>query len=228
MDASGLVKGVGAGSASVSIDDYLGMNRVVYIQVLEKSEKVSKWALPDYAAAKGNGLVDANYDHSYQKPISRYEFTGLAVQMMETAVGRNLYHDEVAYGNSPFRDVDDWRVTLANKLGIIQGTSVSKFTPYDTITREQAATLLLNLYNAVGRLSSDRSAYVPSAAELAGTPKFGDDRAIAGWAKNNVYKAVALSLMKGTGFGQFTPKGKLTYEQTFVILQNVFKVLEAK
>ncbi|WP_164779558.1 S-layer homology domain-containing protein [Paenibacillus kobensis] len=228
VDANGVVKGIRAGSASVSVDDYLGTSREVYIQVRDKGEKVSKWAVLDYAAAKGNGLVDASYDHSYQKPISRYEFTGLAVQMMETAVGRNLYNDDVAYGNSPFRDVDDWRVTLANKLGIIQGTSGSKFTPYDTITREQAATLLLNLYNAAFQLSSGTSAFAPAGAELTGKVKFGDDGTIAAWAKDNVYKATALSLMKGTGGGLFTPKGKLTYEQTFVILQNVFKVIEAK
>lgn len=224
VDGNGQVKGIGVGSAVVSIDDYMGSGSSVYIEVRERSEKVSKWAAADYAAAKGNGLVDASYDHSYQKPITRYDFTCLAVQMLETAVGRNLYAEDVGYGNSPFRDVDDWRVTLANKLGIIQGTSANKFAAYDTITREQAATLLLNLYNAVGKLKGDAA----SSQSASNAPRFADDGSIAAWAKDNVYKAAALSLMKGTGSGRFTPKGKLTVEQTFVILQNVFGVIEAK
>lgn len=46
---------------------------------------------------------------------------------------------------------------------------------------------------------------------------------IASWAKENVYKAVSLSLMSGADGQTFNPDGVLTYEQTFVLLNNLFE-----
>lgn len=227
IDGSGVIRAVGKGSTWVSVDDYLGSRQSINIRVVDAdpADRVSKWAIEDYTLAKSNGLVDASYDHSYLKPISRYDFAGLAVQMAETIIGRNLYSDDVAYGKSPFRDVDDWRVTWANRNGIIKGTSANTFSPYDTITREQAAMLLLNLYNKLGQLTGqdDKQA---AAGGKGKTTLFEDDKRISAWAKDNVYKAVALSLMDGTGYNQFGPKGKLTYEQTFVLLEKAFEVIE--
>jgi hypothetical protein len=144
--------------------------------------------------------------------------------MLETATSRNLYTEEVGLGHSPFKDVDDWRITWANVNGIIQGTGLNKFSPTSTITREQAATLMLNVYEQAQRIlgvGGDDAAQEPVAAAA-----FADDSAIAKWAKDNVYRATELTIMKGTGSNMFTPKGKLTYEQTFVLLQNVFELIE--
>jgi S-layer homology domain. len=227
VDANGVVKGTGAGMTLVSVDDYIGGgNHDIQIIVRDKDdEQVSKWAASDYAAAKSNGLIDADFDHSYQKPISRYYFTALAVQMLETALDRSLYSGDAASGKSPFKDFDEWHVTLASKLGIISGTSAGQFSPNATITREQAATLLLNLYNAALKLNPETAKQVSVPAAAA---KFADDGSISAWAKDSVYRAAALSLMKGTGSNQFSPKGKLTYEQTYILMQNVFTLIEVQ
>lgn len=226
ISASGEMKAVAPGSTWVSVDSYTGMLNRVNIVVADKSAsaQVSKWAMKDYALAKGNGLVDKPHDHSYQEPISRYDFAALAIQMLETATSQNLYTEEVGLGHSPFKDVDDWRITWANVNGIIQGTGLNKFSPTNTITREQAATLMLNVYKQAQRVLSigqDESQQEPYAVAV-----FADDSSIAKWAKENVYIATELSIMKGTGSNKFTPKGKLTYEQTFVLLQNVFELIE--
>nr|WP_237179022.1 S-layer homology domain-containing protein [Paenibacillus sp. MMS18-CY102] len=226
VDSKGNIRAVGKGDTWVSVDEYLGSVSTVNIRVVDAdpADRVSKWAVEDYTLAKSNGLISRTYDHSYQKAITRYDFTGLAVQMAETIMDNNLYSDDVAYGKSPFRDVDDWRVTWANRNGIIKGTSPNVFSPYETITREQAATLLMNLYNRLSQLTGQSDG--EAAAGGAGKAQlFEDDKRIAPWAKDNVYKAVALSLMDGTGYNQFKPKGVLTYEQTFVLLQKAFEVI---
>lgn len=226
IDASGVIKAVAPGSTWVSVDSYTGMLNRVNIVVADKTatEQVSKWAVKDYALAKSNGLVDKPHDHSYQTPISRYDFAALAIQMLETATSQYLYTEEIGIGHSPFKDVDDWRITWANLNGIIQGTGQNKFSPTNTITREQAATLMLNVYKQAQRiLGKDEIVWEDIPRTVAA---FTDDRAIAKWAKENVYRATELTIMKGTGSNQFTPKGKLTYEQTFVLLQNVFDLIE--
>jgi hypothetical protein len=226
ISETGEIKAVAPGSTWVSVDSYTGMLNRVNIVVADKpaSEQVSKWAAKDYAKAKSNGLVDKPHDHSYQQPISRYDFAALAIQMLETATSRNLYTEEVGLGHSPFKDVDDWRITWANVNGIIQGTGLNKFSPTSTITREQAATLMLNVYEQAQRIQGVGGG--DAGQEPVAAAAFADDSAIAKWAKDNVYRATELTIMKGTGSNMFTPKGKLTYEQTFVLLQNVFELIE--
>lgn len=223
INSAGEIKGVTAGTTWVSVDSYTSKQNRVNIVVTDKaaSEQVSKWALKDYAKAKGNGLIDKLHDHSYQQPISRYDFTVLAIQMLETASSQYLYTEDVGFGKSPFKDTDDWRITWANRNGIIQGMGAQTFSPKTTITREQAASLMLNLYKQAKQIIGiDKDE--PADTGL----RFVDDRSIAAWARTSVYRAAALSIMKGTGSNQFTPKGILTYEQTFVLLENLFELIE--
>ncbi|MBD3920660.1 S-layer homology domain-containing protein [Paenibacillus sp. PR3] len=223
INSAGEIKGVAAGTTWVSVDSYTGRQNRVNIVVTDKAaaEQVSKWALKDYGKAKGNGLIDKTHDHSYQQPISRYDFTVLAIQMLETAASQYLYTEDVGFGNSPFKDTDDWRITWANRNGIIQGMGAQTFSPKTTITREQAASLMLNLYKqAKQTIGIDKDE--PADMGL----RFADDSRIAAWARTSVYRATTLSIMKGTGSNQFTPKGILTYEQTFVLLENLFELIE--
>jgi len=223
INSAGEIRGIAAGTTWVSVDSYTGRQNRVNIVVTDKAAggQVSKWALNDYARAKGNGLIDKLHDHSYQQPISRYDFTVLAIQMLETAASQYLYTADVGFGNSPFKDTDDWRITWANRNGIIQGMGARTFSPKTTITREQAASLMLNLYKQAKQIIGINKDEPADAG-----PRYSDDRRIAAWARASVYRATALSIMKGTGGNQFTPKGILTYEQTFVLLENLFELIE--
>ena len=223
IDMNGQVKGIAKGSTWISVNDYFDLNSIVYITVTDGpvEKKVSNWALAEYNKAKGNGIIGWPFDHSYQKPISRVHFTEMSVHMIETMLGRDLYAD-VAEVNSPFKDEDNWVVTWANRNGIINGTSAETFSPSSTITREQAAALILNLYLKTKELKGEPAPVASSSAE---TSLFMDDSKISSWAKSQVYQAVDLSLMNGMGKNQFNPKGQLTYEQTYVLLQNCFEKL---
>lgn len=222
INESGQVKAVAKGSTWISVNDYWNIRSQVYINVTDgpAKGKVSNWALADYNKAKSNGIIGWPFDHSYQKPIQRYQFTEMSVHMIETMLGRDLYFD-MAETKSPFKDIDDWTVTWASQNGIIKGTSAQTFSPDATITREQAATLILNLYTKTLELQGKQVQ-----TSSAGTSSsFTDDHTISSWAKSQVYQAVGLSLMNGTGKNQFNPKGQLTYEQTYVLLQNCFEKL---
>ncbi|UNK18694.1 S-layer homology domain-containing protein [Paenibacillus sp. N3/727] len=221
IDMNGQVKAVAKGTTWISVNDYWDLNSKVHITVTggQALEKVSNWALADYKKAKGNGIIGWPFDHSYQQPITRVQFTEMSVHMIETMLGRNLYFD-VAEVKSPFKDVDEWTVTWASQSGIINGTSAQSFSPNSTITREQAAALILNLYLKTHELKGEQAS-----VGSVGNSLFMDDSKISSWAKSQVYQAIDLSLMKGTGKNQFNPKGELTYEQTYVLLQNCFEKL---
>ncbi|WP_243390888.1 S-layer homology domain-containing protein [Paenibacillus sp. GM2FR] len=112
--------------------------------------KVSNWAQADYMKAKANGIIGWPFDRSYQQPITRVEFTEMAV-MIETMLGQDLYMD-VTGVKTPLKDVDDWTVTWASQNGIINGTSPQSFSPRATITRELAAALILQVYAKTNEL----------------------------------------------------------------------------
>ncbi|PWV97350.1 Ig-like protein group 2 [Paenibacillus cellulosilyticus] len=225
IDSQGRVTGVGEGEAYISIDDYLGNQSELYVAVGKSTERVSSWALDGYTKAKGNGLIGLYNDHSYQQPITRSSFTDLAVQMLENIQGSSLANN-VNLDDSPFTDVYNYSVIWAAQNGIIQGTSSTTFSPNAPITREQAATLLLKVYDkaleikAALTAGSSVSQSIPTSSAV-----FADDSRIASWARSSVYQAVGLKLMNGTGSNQFTPKGNLTYEQTFLIMENVFELV---
>ena len=106
-----------------------------------------------------------------------------------------------------FDDCYDGGVLALAALGIVKGTSEQRFSPDQTLTRQQAATILARMVDLL---------YIP--AGEAGT--FQDEDAIASWAKQaaGVVSGVALpdgsgTLMQGTAQGRFLPEQTLTVEQ---------------
>lgn len=175
-----------------------------------KQEISSKWL--QYKPMGSNGIIPLNSDHAYQAPITRSDFAKLTVKLCENVLGAPL-----AQGTAPFQDTKNADIAKAYTNGLMNGTSKTKFTPSGSITRQQAATLLMNAHG----LLSERTGQSASALQAA-KPAFADDALIASWAKENVYKAVSLSLMSGADGQKFNPDGVLTYEQTFVLLNNLF------
>ncbi|WP_235847575.1 S-layer homology domain-containing protein [Paenibacillus tuaregi] len=222
IDESGNVQALAEGTATISINSYFEDAGSLTIHVVkpDSSEKVSKWAYPDYMKAKSNGLVVEWHDHDYQGFVTRADFTTMAVLALETITERTLVNFDDADTKSPFKDYEDSTVAWASHHDIIKGTSENLFSPYQTLTREEAAVLLMNMYNkAVEINGSESEGAVASKAQEA----FSDDSQISAWAKNKVYQAVNLSLLNGTGKNRFEPQGKLTYEQTYIMLEKLYE-----
>ncbi|WP_130616287.1 S-layer homology domain-containing protein [Cohnella abietis] len=233
IDAQGRITGIRKGEAYVSVDRYIGdpKSKIVTLRVSGNGdEKVSTWAQGAYLKAKGNGLIPMDFDLNYQRPISRITFTGMAVRMLEIVMKQDIVENQVLHNDinsTPFRDVSDWAVNWANKNGIISGTSATTFSPDATITREQAAKLLLNVYDkALNMKKGAGSSVNATSGGIATATPFADDNLISPWAKNVVYEAVRLNLLQGTDSTHFDPHGKLTHEQTYVILERVFELIE--
>jgi hypothetical protein len=140
----------------------------------------------------------------------------MAVQLCENILGKPLETT-----TTPFKDINDSTISKAVKNGLIQGTSRTEFSPWDTITRQEAAVMLIRLHDKLVRLMGDNAAAGNSLT--AEDAAFADDARIAPWAKQQVYRAVDLQLLNGIGNNKFEPHGLLTHEQTFIILEHVFE-----
>ena len=103
-------------------------------------------------------------------------------------------------------------INAAALLGLIEGRGNGIFDPHGSLTRQEAAAILLRLY----RLYAGEAAGDPIPPEV--NDSFSDCREIAPWAAEAVSWAVSQGVMYGTDGGRFDPLGCYTREQCIVSL----------
>lgn len=94
-------------------------------------------------------------------------------------------------------------------LGIVNGTSATNFSPYDTLTREQAATILIRAADVLGINAPDVD--IP----------FTDN--ISSWAVNGVRRAYGAKLMNGYSATEFGAKDAYTSEQALITVYRLYQ-----
>ncbi len=175
------------------IDSHWGKD---YIMMLAKSGVVN---------GKGNNRFKPN------DSVTRAEFA----KMLSIAFSVNTSTDLPL-----FEDVknDSWYYNYVNSLylsGIIKGTSNSKFSPDKTITREEAAVMMVRLYEKATKTSGPSIEYnIP------------DKENISSWAVSSVNKAVELKLVQGTSSGIFAPKRNLTRAEAAALIVRLAEILQ--
>lgn len=147
-----------------------------------------------------------------QKPITREQFSELAVHLYAKAKGVSV--DLIGY-SLPFKDTQNLMVGRAYHLGIVKGLTVDTFGPDEKITREQLATMLyreLKLLDIPGSYAK-------------GTP-FADGGSFSSYATDAIYFCKANGLVSGVGQNKFAPKSNTTIEQAQLIVFNILKKYE--
>lgn len=159
------------------------------------------WASECIEALVATGAVNGRGDGTFGPDLSvtREEF----VKMTVVALGINVDGST----NTSFADVDAnaWYapyITAAEKAGIINGVGEGVFGIGQTVTREQASTIL---YRAGLKLNKNFA----SSEE-----KFNDDGKIADWAKEAVYALKGEGIISGVTSTMFMPSDECTRAQT--------------
>jgi len=218
IDANGVVTAHRAGFVEIKADGYISSsNSYLRIEVKDKQDKpVSSWALPSVIDANKFGLLQFNpYNYDLTAPVTRQDFVSYAVGLI-TAIDPTINIYNYDNTDSPFTDVYDsqFDIIWAYENKIISGTGQGKFLPRATITREQAATLLMNVYHYLGGNLKDRTAQA-----------FSDTSKVSSWASSAVKNATELSIMGGVSDTRFDPQGKYSSEQTIVTMLRLYKML---
>jgi hypothetical protein len=116
--------------------------------------------------------------------------------------------------------MDGKSVSYAYSLGIVNGTSGTLFSPKNSITREQAATMLTRLLSSQNISASNGT-----------VSSFSDVGKVSSWATNSVnYISSCIGNGKaimGGSDGKFNPKGSYTKEQAIMTLYRTYKFIES-
>ena len=184
----------------------------------ETGYQASDWAKNELAKAEEAGLIPEPLAfQDLTKPITRREYAAAAVALYDKLADPDAAQETAAGQDSPFTDVDDAYVTLACRLGLVQGVGNGKYDPDGTLTREQAATILARILERSGL----------DAAEAAGMAfaELTDTDTISGWARQGAAQMVDLGVIQGKPDGQgglkFDPRGTLTGQEALVMNQRL-------
>jgi len=194
--------------------------------VLNPLDVPADWAKPEVDQAAALGLVPLSMQYHYGLPITRAEFSKLAVKFIETKLGKPA--QEIARerniaipASGVFSDTMDPDILTAYAFGIVGGIGDGKFNPDGKITRQEAASLLARTAGFAG--------IAPAPGAAGAGASFSDEDKIAGWAKSAVSLVTALKdrsngsyVMGGVGGGAFGPQGTYTREQAFITMKRLF------
>ena len=159
----------------------------------------------DYALQKavewGFMRGSANGDLREGDPITRAEFV--------TIVNRAFGYKAMA--GEPFTDVShaDWYgedVDIAYTEGYINGTTPTRFSPRDRLTREQAAVILCRNLRMQAEPGEDVS--------------FSDSRRLSDYSRGLIEQAVRYNIVSGYPDGTFRPKNAITRGAAAILLVN--------
>lgn len=168
----------------------------------------SDWARNDYFSASAKGLIPLSIAVGNLKDnVTRSEFCNLAVNMYDT-----MYKGNVKLFDCPFTDCSDDFIVKAYSLGIVSGKSETEFCPYDNITRQEMAKILVNTLEIAGKDLSVSNIKSEKAYS------YKDFETIDGWASLDFVKAVKYGLMSGMSETELSPHANATREQAVAIV----------
>ena len=171
-------------------------------------DQPSSWAAEQVNAAIAAGLVPEALQAGYTSTATRAQFCALAVELYETVTGSEIAE------RAEFTDTTDVNVQKMAGIGVINGVGNGQFNPSGQLTREQAATILVRLADAMGQPLPE------------GATSFADNASIASWALDAVGRAQAGGLMGGIGNNQFSPQGAYTVEQSILTILRLYETVQ--
>lgn len=181
--------------------------------------EVSSWAQEEIQRGQSIGLPE-EINGDCRVAIDRSEFCRLSVNYLAMQMGYDtgLFTKifPLAYHNSqgePYRNDIFWDtalgsdgITIAYYMGVVEGRGDGSFDPNGLITRQEAATMMVRAYRALGG----------TLPQEAGTFRFADESQIAEYALKSVQALAYWSVLQGREDGRFAPQDPITIEEAML------------
>lgn len=183
----------------------------------------SDWAVNSISIADAIGLISVDETYLYSAPISRETFCELIYNLiLTTDYFENWYDEETKGGTQPIapfakRPFDDCTNNAVYDLynhNIVEGKSITEFAPNETLTREEAATIIVRMINIVHPLPTTEMYY-----------SYDDVDEMAEWSLPSIQIISNLGFMQGVGNNKFAPKDTYTVEEAIVTILRVYNAL---
>ena len=192
-------------------------------------DDASDWAKPEIQKAAACNLLPYELTDKYQSNITRKEFCNLIYRLVATEfspdsdsrMGQWSAIDSVIYerqltdkvNSVSFSDCEDDKIKFLSGAGIIYGMGAGMFAPDESLTREQASTILYRTAEFLGNKT------MPTAIKMVYT----DESEISDWAKSSVACMNAMGIMNGVSETEFSPKGNYTVEQAIATMVRLYE-----
>lgn len=194
----------------------LGLTLMALSSAYAKGEP-SFWATNEVNSAIEKGYVPEDLQDLYTTDITRLQFARLAVSFLADIKGTTVEKMTANTADAPFSDTNDKSVAEAYALGILNGRGNGIFSPYDTITREEAAKVLVLTYKAyIGREIPPPNLMLT----------YNDTEEISGWAADYVRIVTDFGIMKGDQNNCFLPFSEYTIEQSIITFERIYKMID--
>ena len=194
----------------------LGLTLTALSSAYAKGEP-SFWAENEVNSAIEKGYVPEDLQDLYTTDITRLQFARLAVSFLADIKGTTVEKMTANTADAPFSDTNDKSVAEAYALGILNGRGNGIFSPYDTITREEAAKILVLTYKAyIGREIPPPNLMLT----------YNDTEEISGWAADYVRIVTDFGIMKGDQNNCFLPFSEYTIEQSIITFERIYKMID--
>ena len=174
----GLKKPMTRAAFAVVLCRFFGWDTAKRTQTPYSDVPADKWYAGAVSAAYENGAVTTQrLTFRPNDPITREEMAVMLIRALGYGSIAGLAQDL----DLPFTDVtsNDGYITMAYHMGLVTGTTATTFSPDATATREQAAVLLIRLYDKLHSAAPNTVGIVTEAAESAALADF-ETIAIAG------------------------------------------------
>ena len=180
----------------------------------------SDWAKESIDIAFKAYLLDSEKEYDFKADISRLDFCSLVFNLVvntpyfQNWCEENIKEEDAEFPSvidKSFSDTEDVRVLFLHHIGIINGKSEAEFAPFDNLTREEAATIIVRMIDITTPMPVTEVWY-----------EYADSHDISDWAMSSVQKISNLGFMKGVGENTFAPKATYTTEQAVATVVRVY------
>ena len=174
----------------------------------ESAEQPAEWATGQVSAGIELGIVPESLQSAYARATTRAEFCALAAGLYETVTGSEITD------RMTFTDTEDENVEKMAALGVVNGVGENRFDPDASLTRQEAATMLARLAEALEKP-------LPAQAST-----FADTDSVASWALEAVGQMQASGVMNGTGNDMFSPGDPYERQQSIVTMMRLYELVK--
>ena len=171
------------------------------------------WSREGISYASENGLMQGTGDGLFdpRSPLTRAMLVTILWRMEGSPKMYTICHFGDVPSDSWYHDAVRWAVSKQ----LVNGYSRTRFGPDDSVSREQAAAILMRYasYKGHGTATEDLSG------------SYDDSDQISAWAREAVNGALGMGIITGTGSHTLSPKAPLTRAQTATVIMRLSTVL---
>lgn len=164
-------------------------------------------------AARGIFLEDEGDSFEPGQGITRQEMTMLLVKM----AGYEPKENDTGFTDVPATSPYANYISIGREKGLITGISDTLFEPERIVLRQEIAAMVMRLFNQMQPSTEG------TLADGAGT--FDDDKEIYDYARDHIYKAKKMGIVKGRGANKFEPVEVTTKAEAMMIAYRLLKEL---